>query len=92
MVRNIITKRTYRYLQNSTLARLYYAPRRPADQLKDLCNIEKRRLSIASSWGLCEYCGNNLIPEDLRERSASFVQFEDQVNEWFASGDQVRSP
>ncbi|MCP4658900.1 MAG: hypothetical protein GY856_26105 [bacterium] len=77
--------------KDSGLARLYYAPRKPTDQLKDLRNIERRRLSIASSWELCVDCGNHLIPEELRERSDSFVQFEDQVKEWFGSGDQVRT-
>ncbi len=77
--------------KDSRLARLYYAPRKPTDQLKDLCNIEKRRLNKASNRELCVHCGDHLIPEDLRERSDSFVQFEDQVKEWFGSGDQVRT-
>ncbi len=73
--------------KNSALARHYYAPEKPVDQLKDLCGLEKRRLEIASNWELCVHCGTHLVPGDLRERSGSFVQFEGQVEEWFASGD-----
>ncbi|MDM8523164.1 hypothetical protein QUF80_07320 [Desulfococcaceae bacterium HSG8] len=68
--------------KRSSSAQLYYGPRKPGDQLKDLCKIKKKQLNIKSDRDFCAYCAENLIPKDLQKISDSFALFKEQVDEW----------
>lgn len=63
------------------LARDFYAPRNPPDQLKDLCDIERQKLSI-DTRGFIVYCAGRLEPDDLVGRAPSFALFTRQVASW----------
>lgn len=69
--------------KESKLAQLYYTPKKPDDQLKDLCEIEKRRLHVETNRDFCAYCAKNLVPGDLQKIAQSFALFKKQVELWF---------
>lgn len=64
------------------LAKTYYAPKQPENQLKDLMGLEKGMLEISSNEDFCLYCIEQLTPEDLAQVSPSFSLFLGQVNAW----------
>jgi len=68
--------------QSSFLAKMYYAPKQPGNQLKDLAGLEKGNLGINSREDFCLYCIEHLTPDDLALVSPSFSLFLRQVNNW----------
>jgi hypothetical protein len=64
------------------LAKIYYAPREPENQLKDLVELEKRKSGITSTEDFCLYCIEQLTPEELALVSPSFSLFMGQLEGW----------
>ena len=68
--------------KDNALAKLYYAPKKPGDQLKDLRENERTRLDIESNRNFCTYCAENLSPVVLQKISGSFALLKEQVDAW----------
>lgn len=64
------------------LAKTYYAPKQPGNQLKDLAEIERGKLRSDSKDDFCLYCVEQLTPDELALASPSFSAFLEQVNNW----------
>lgn len=64
------------------LAKMYYAPKQPESQLKDLVGLEKKKLEINSSEDFCLYCIEQLMPDELALVSPSFSLFMGQLEGW----------
>ncbi len=69
-------------LKSMPLAKTYYAPREPENQLKDLAGIEKRKSGLASMEDFCLHCIEQLSPDELASLSPSFSLFQNQVDAW----------
>lgn len=67
--------------KDGKLARNFYKPKKPPDQLKDLCDIEKKKLGM-DTVSFIDYCAGRLDPDDLAERAPSFALFKGQVDSW----------
>ncbi|MEM7130219.1 MAG: hypothetical protein AAF702_28065 [Chloroflexota bacterium] len=66
-----------------TIAKKYYSPKSPPDQLKDLCNQEIQNSSVGSMAEFCLTCATDLLdPDDLATKSPSFAHFKTQIETW----------
>lgn len=68
--------------KDQPLARDFYAPRNPPDQLKDLCLLEKQERGIDTALEFVAYCAGRLDPDDLAACAPSFALFKRQVDSW----------
>ncbi len=68
--------------QDQKLARDFYASKRPPDQLKDLCDLEKQERGIDAALEFFAYCAGRFDPDDLAARAPSFALFKRQVDSW----------
>lgn len=68
--------------KNQKLARDFYTPKDPPDQLKDLSDLEKRERGIDATLEFVAYCAGQLDPDDLAARAPSFALFRSQVDSW----------
>lgn len=68
--------------RSQPLARCYYAPGTPPDQLKDCKAKEKAALGLESDDDFVIHCLEKLIPEQLVAISPSFALFKEQVASW----------
>ena len=64
------------------LARNFYSHKNLPDQLKDLCDLEKRERGIGAALEFVAYCAGRLEPDDLAARAPSFALFKRQVDSW----------
>jgi len=69
--------------KDSSLAKDYFAPKKPPSQLKDLCETEKKRLNITSSRNFFIHCAKRIASSDIHKSSNSFSLFKEQVKVWF---------
>ena len=68
--------------QDQKRARDFYTPKKPPDQLKDLCDLEKQERGIDATLEFVAYCAGRLDPDDLAARAPSFALFKRQVDSW----------
>ena len=68
--------------KDQKLARDFYAPKNPPDQLKDLCDFEKQERGIGGALEFVAYCARRLDLDDLAARAPSFALFKRQVDSW----------
>lgn len=64
------------------LARDFYKPKDPPEQLKDLCDLEKQERGIDAALEFVAYCAGRIDPDDLAARAPSFALFKRQVDSW----------
>ena len=64
------------------LARRYYAPNAPPDQLKDCKAKEKTALGLESDDDFFVHCIEKFTPEQLEAISPSFALFKQQIASW----------
>ncbi len=68
--------------KSQAIAKRYYAPDPPVNQLKDLKEIEKSKLGITSEEDFCLHCIDTLVPTDLAAVAPSFDVFKKQIDAW----------
>ncbi len=68
--------------QDQKRARDFYAPKKPPDQLKDLCDLEKQERGIDTTLEFVVDCAGRLDPDDLAARAPSFALFKRQLDSW----------